>query len=63
MTTITSARSYEVSPELSETFAGWWLYCFDGDDCIYQMPCRTKDDAIEHGDKYLAGDYDQGFPI
>jgi len=43
------SRSYEICAELSETFAGYYLYLYRDDELISRTPYRDKQGANDAG--------------
>ncbi len=39
------------------------LLCFEGDDCIWEQLFDTAEEAQVHGDRYLNGDFNDGFEV
>ena len=56
-------RSYEVDVYLDENLFGFYLMCFEGDDCVHEQFFRDSDDAHAMGNRFLDGLYVKGFLI
>lgn len=39
------------------------LLCFDGDDCVWEQVFDTAEEAQVYGDRYLDGDFNDGFEV
>jgi len=56
-------KSYDVSFEMVDNRAGFMLYCFEDDDCIWEQFFVNSDDAHMIGQRFLDGLYIRGFPV
>ena len=39
------------------------LLCFEGDDCIWEEMFETEAEAQAYGDRYLDGEFNDGFEL
>lgn len=56
-------RSYEVEFSLVDNRAGFMLYCFENDDCVWEQFFLDSVDAHAMGNRFLDGLYVKGFPF
>lgn len=56
-------RSYEVDFSVVDNRAGFMLYCFEEDDCVWEQFFVDSDDAHKTGHRFLDGCYVRGFPF
>ena len=56
-------RSYDVSVYLDENLFGFYLLCFEDDDCVYEKFFRDRSDAERVGEKFLDGIYVKGYDL
>lgn len=54
-------RSFDIDLHISEHGTGWMLYCFEGDDCIWEEFYRDRAKAEARGNKFLTGAFVEGF--
>jgi len=38
------------------------LYCYEGDDCVWEQTYQTNDAAMSYGKRFLDGEFKGGFP-
>lgn len=57
-------RSYFVDAVLEEFpgRVGFQIYCFEGEDCVWEYLFPEKIDAEEFGSDFLSGKFSDGFP-
>lgn len=58
-----SSRSYDIDVHIDADKVGFMLYCFEGDDCIWEQFYSDSDRAKRQGEKFLDGCYYHGFPF
>lgn len=56
-------RSYEVDFYVLDNRAGFMLYCFEDDDCVWAQFFLDSNAAHAIGHRFLDGLYVKGFPI
>lgn len=56
-------RTYLIEPELDEVIHGYKLYCFEDDDCIWEKFFRNREDAVDYGDRFVDGEFVDGFTL
>lgn len=39
------------------------LLCFEGDDCVWEQVFDTETEAQAYGDRYLNGEFGNGFEV
>lgn len=39
------------------------LYCYEGDDCVWEDEFKTHDEAQAYADRFLNGEFKDGFEI
>lgn len=39
------------------------VLCYEGDDCIWEQVFETEDKANRFGERYLDGEFRDGFPM
>ena len=39
------------------------LYCYEGDDCIWEQNFDTQQEAQAYGNRYLDGEFKKGFDV
>lgn len=39
------------------------LFCYEGDDVIWEQTFNTQADAVAFGNRYLNGEFKQGFEV
>ena len=54
-------RSYDVDFYILDNRAGFMLYCFENDDCVWEQFFVDSDDAHKTGHRFLDGCYVKGF--
>ena len=58
-----SSRSYDIDVHIDSEKVGFMLYCFEGDDCIFEQFFKDMSKAKKLGEKFLDGYFYSGFPI
>lgn len=56
-------RSYEVDFSVVDNKAGFKLYCFEDDDCVWEQFFVDSIDAHKTGHRFLDGCYVRGWPV
>lgn len=59
------SRTFEIDAVLEEFpgHAGYKLYCFEDDDCVYDCLFPTRREAEYFGRRFVNGDFKDGFLI
>lgn len=39
------------------------VYCYEDDDCIWEEKCETEEQAKAYGNRYLNGEFNDGFEV
>jgi hypothetical protein len=50
-------KSYDVDFSVVDNRVGFMLYCFEGDDCVWEQFFLDSDDAHDIGHRFLDGCY------
>ena len=56
-------RSYDVDFSVVDNRAGFMLYCFENDDCVWEQFFLDSDDAHATGHRFLDGCYVKVYPL
>lgn len=56
-------RSYDVDFDIVDGRAGFMLYCYENDDCVWEQFFLDSTDAHNMGNRFLDGLYIRGFPL
>jgi hypothetical protein len=57
-------KTYDIDAEnlhLDEAVQSYKLYCYEDDDCVWEASFDNRSDAVDYGEKYLSGYFDNGF--